>query len=236
MNCVFLSHKAGAELRSFLMELGKTLIEIKETGCVYREIADHPDIYVCLIDESLIASPEQYEHIASQIANVPDRPRLILGAKPLGMKYPESASYNAVQVGRFLIHNTGFTDDSVLEAAGILGLKLINVAQGYANCSIAVVDERSIITSDLGIASAIRKHHHEIEVLTVSPGHVRLEGFEYGFLGGTSGRIGNYVIFNGNLEDHPDFSTIREFIESRSLKLKYFREYPLTDIGSIIGS
>ena len=236
MNCVFLSHKAGAELRSFLMELGKNLIDIKETGCVYSEIADHPDIYVCLIDESLIASPEQYEHIASQIANVPDRPRLILGAKPLGMKYPESASYNAVQVGRFLIHNTGFTDDSVLEAAGILGLKLINVAQGYANCSIAVVDERSIITSDLGIASAIRKHHHEIEVLTVSPGHVRLEGFEYGFLGGTSGRIGNYVIFNGNLEEHPDFFRIREFIESRSLKLKYFREYPLTDIGSIIGS
>ncbi|MBP6143576.1 MAG: hypothetical protein KA432_04510 [Proteocatella sp.] len=236
MNCVFLSHKAGAELRVFLRELGKTLIEIKETECVYSEIADHPDIYVCLVNDSLITSPEQYEHIASQIANVPDRPRLILGAKPLGMKYPESASYNAVQVGRFLIHNTGFTDDSVLEAAGILGLKLINVAQGYANCSIAVVDERSIITSDLGIASAIRKHHHEIEVLTVSPGHVRLEGFEYGFLGGTSGRIGNYVIFNGNLEEHPDFFRIREFIESRSLKLKYFREYPLTDIGSIIGS
>lgn len=236
MNCVFLSHKAGPELRGFLRELGKTLIEIKETGCVYSEIADHPDIYVCLVNDSLITSREQYENIASQIANVPDRPRLILGSKPLGMKYPGSAIYNAVQVGRFLIHNTGFTDDSVLEAAGISGLKLINVAQGYANCSIAVVDERSIITSDLGIASAIRKHHPEIDVLTVSPGHVRLEGFEYGFLGGTSGRIDDYVIFNGNLEDHPDFLRIREFVESRSLKLKYFREYPLTDIGSIIGS
>ena len=236
MNCVFISHKAGPELSGFLRELGKTLIEIKETGCVYREIADHPDIYVCLVNDSLITSPEQYENIASQIANVPDRPRLILGSKPLGIKYPGSAIYNAVQVGRFLIHNTGFTDDSVLEAAGISGLKLINVAQGYTNCSIAVVDERSIITSDLGIASAIRRCHPEIDVLTVSPGHVRLEGFEYGFLGGTSGRIGNYVIFNGNLEEHPDFFKIREFIESRSLKLKYFREYPLTDIGSIIGS
>ena len=236
MNCVFISHKAGPELSGFLRELGKTLIEIKETGCVYSEIADHPDIYVCLIDESLIASPEQYEHIASQIANVPDIPRLIPGTKPLGMKYPASAVYNAVQAGRFLIHNTGFTDDSILEAAGISGLKLINVAQGYANCSIAVVDERSIITSDMGIASVMRKNHPEIDVLTISPGHVRLEGFEYGFLGGTSGRIDDYVIFNGNLEEHPDFFKIREFIESRSLKLKYFREYPLTDIGSIIGS
>ena len=67
MNCVFLSHKAGAELRSFLMELGKNLIDIKETGCVYSEIADHPDIYVCLIDESLIASPEQYETLPPRL-------------------------------------------------------------------------------------------------------------------------------------------------------------------------
>ena len=236
MNCVFISHKAGPELSGFLRELGKTLIEIKETGCVYREIADHPDIYVCLVNDSLITSREQYENIASQIANLPDRPRLILGAKPLGMKYPESASYNAVQAGRFLIHNTGFTDNCVLEAAESSGLKLINVAQGYANCSIAAVDDRSIITSDMGISSSIRRHHPEIDVLTVSPGHVRLEGFEYGFLGGTSGRIDDYVIFNGNLEDHPDFLRIREFIESTSLKLKYFREYPLTDIGSIIGA
>lgn len=236
MNCVFLSHKAGPEIRNFLIELGKTLIEIKEAGCVYSEIADHPDIYVCLIDDSLIVAMEQHDNIASQIANVPDSPRLIPGTKPLGMKYPASAAYNAVQVGQFLIHNTGFTDDSILEAAEISGFKLINVAQGYANCSIVAVDERSIITSDMGIASVISKNYPEIDVLTVSPGHVRLEGFEYGFLGGTSGRIDDYVIFNGNLEAHPDFSRIRKFIESRNLKLKYFKEYPLTDIGSIIGS
>ena len=54
------------------------------------------------------------------------------------------------------------------------------------------------------------------------------------FIGGCSGRVGNKVIFNGNLKAHPDFQRILSFIKSRGLDCVWFPEYELTDIGSII--
>ena len=42
------------------------------------------------------------------------------------------------------------------------------------------------------------------------------------------------IVFNGDLSAHPDFNVISAFIESRGLSCVYFKDYPLTDIGSII--
>jgi hypothetical protein len=70
--------------------------------------------------------------------------------------------------------------------------------------------------------------------LLIDKGHIQLQGFDYGFIGGASGRIGDTIIFNGDITQHPDYEKIAAFIEDRDLKIKYFTEYPLEDIGSII--
>lgn len=235
MKYVFLSNRADFKLKEFLTSLGKIVIEIKDSGKVYKEISDHPDIYLCLIDEHLIVARDQLENISDQLGPGFESLNIIPGSKPVGEIYPASAIYNGVQVGRFFIHNTSYTDDSIIEAVKKSDLKIIDIKQGYANCNIVAVDNNSIITSDAGIFRTIRENYPQIDVLKVSLGHVRLHGFEYGFLGGSSGQIDDYIIFNGNLEDHPDFIIIKNFIKSKNLKLKYFKEYPLTDIGSIIG-
>lgn len=115
----------------------------------------------------------------------------------------------------------------------------IDVRQGYAKCSIVVVDEDSIITYDQGIAAQCRRlsetdsDYADLSVLLVNPGNVTLQGYSTGFIGGTSGRVGNHTIFNGDLMAHPQGNLIKEFIESRGLKCSWF-DWPLTDIGSII--
>ncbi len=63
---------------------------------------------------------------------------------------------------------------------------------------------------------------------------MELPGYDTGFIGGTSGRVGDEIIFNGDLSAHPDCQAIRQFIEERGLKVRYFSGYPLRDIGSII--
>ena len=73
-----------------------------------------------------------------------------------------------------------------------------------------------------------------MDVLTVTAGHVVLPGYDTGFIGGASGRIGDTVYFNGDLTAHPDFESIVRFIEDRGLKVKWFEDWPLTDTGSII--
>ena len=94
------------------------------------------------------------------------------------------------------------------------------------------VDENSIITADQGILRACRRAG--LQCLEAGPGFVRLPGYPYGFLGGAAGRVGDSILFHGNLSAHPDGVRIRTFIEARGLQCVDFEDFPLTDIGSVI--
>ncbi|MCI6992376.1 MAG: hypothetical protein MR892_02860, partial [Clostridiales bacterium] len=74
-------------------------------------------------------------------------------------------------------------------------------------------------------------------------GHIKLRGFEYGFIGGTAGNIyvnsddmqdQRAIVFNGDLSVHPDFHRISSFIRSRNILPVWFEDYALEDIGSIL--
>lgn len=209
MSTIYLSETANPILIQYLKAQGHQVEIIKKTDCTYDPVSSHPDIYMCSLG--------------------PGAPVFFGCPQKIGKSYPENIRYNAACTGKYLIHNLKYTDPALLNAAG--NLQRIHVAQGYTRCSTAIIDETSIITSDGGIFNACRK---KLDVLLIRPGYIRLQKFSYGFIGGTSGRIGDTVLFNGNLEQHPDFQEIKSFIESRSLHLKYFKEYSLEDIGSII--
>lgn len=209
MKKIYLSENAGVPLKKYLLETGYQLIEIKKSDQVYPAVSSHPDIYMCKINDNIIKSNND-----------------------LGFNYPQNIKYNGVQIGKYFVHNTDYTSPLLLSAVAEAGLILIKVKQGYTKCNIVYINENSIITSDIGISKVLEGYG--IEVLLVSIGHVKLEGFPYGFLGGASGKIDSTIIFNGDLTKHPDYFKIIEFIENKNLKIKYFPEYELTDIGSII--
>ncbi len=110
---------------------------------------------------------------------------------------------------------------------------LIFCKQGYARCCTCVVDEKSVITADRGIAAAARKNG--IEVLEISAGNIILEGFPYGFIGGASFKIARDVLaFTGTLDLHPDKDAILKFLSAREVHPVYITQNPLFDVGSAI--
>ncbi len=204
---IYISENAGEALKKYLNTLDDVHI-VYATELVYPQIASHADIYMCRLgDEIIHAKPSE-----------------------IGYSYPDDIAFNAACTGRYFIHNTAYTAGRLLDAAKAKGMQIINVKQGYAKCNTAVIDETSVITSDRGIFKAVSPC---LDALLIRPGHIILKGFEYGFIGGTCGRIGNEIIFNGDISAHPDYDEIQAFIESRGLNIKYF-DYPLEDIGSII--
>ena len=211
----YLAESAGAPLRDYLISKGREIVTIRSHNVVDEGISDHPDIFLCKMGIS------------------DEAPVFFAEKESLGRDYPEDVSFNAACTGRYFIHNLAFTDRDLLSAAEGSGMTLINVRQGYTKCSVVIVDENSIITYDDGIVKACSAFH-DLSVLKISPGFVRLDGFDTGFIGGASGRVDDEVIFNGDLFRHPDFERIVYFIESRGLKCRWFSEYPLTDIGSIL--
>jgi hypothetical protein len=214
MSKIYVSENANLILKSYLKSLGHQLALVYATDLVYSAVSAHPDIYMCKMGADKKAS-------------------IFIGDKSqLGFKYPANVKFNAVCLGKYFFHNLKYTSPILIQEVQELGLEIINVKQGYTKCNTVVVDEGAIITSDTSILKALKSY--PIEVLHIQPGHVNLSDFPYGFLGGASGKVGNEIIFNGNLEAHPDFNQIKEFIESRGLTAKYFTEYTLEDIGSII--
>ena len=149
------------------------------------------------------------------------------------MNYPEDIAFNAACTGKYFIHNLSYTDEKLLLAAKAMDMTLVNVRQGYTKCSTAVIDETSLITYDKGIVKACGKYP-ELDVLEITPGHIVLDGYDTGFIGGTCGRIGDEIVFHGDLSSHPDFEPVKAFIEKRNLGIKWFPDFPLTDIGSIL--
>jgi len=214
MSRIYISELASPRLTEYLIKKGHDMVVITEGSArVAHAISSHPDVLHCHLKGG------------SVFHGNPDK---------LSPEYPKDVLYNACSTGKYFIHTLKYTAHELLAEAERLGLEMINVPQGYAKCSICVVDEDSVITYDRGIAAACALQAPALNVLLVSPGHIELPGYAAGFIGGTGGRIGNAIIFNGDLAVHPDFALIKEFIESRGLECVWFPDIPLTDIGSII--
>ncbi len=201
----YISCRAYPELKNWLSDRGYELNVLHEGDKPYPAISSHPDIYMCHTGKKLLKQSD------------------------IGSKFPDYLGFNGVFLDKYFIHNLDYSSPALLKEAE--GLELINVKQGYAKCSCVVVDEKSIITADEGIVKKIQ--NYDIDVLKVSQGHVLLDGFDYGFIGGASGRVGNCIVFNGDLNTHLDGKAIRGFITSRGLEVVDFKGHDLCDIGTV---
>lgn len=151
-----------------------------------------------------------------------------------GDVYPRDAQLNIAALGRAIIYNPAVAYMPIVESfTKGDACRAVICRQGYAKCSCVVVDEGAIITSDRGIARAAECAG--LEVLLISPGHVTLDGFEYGFMGGAAFKLSDDVIaFTGRLDSHPDAERILAFLARRGISPVYLTDIPAFDIGGAI--
>lgn len=208
METVYISENAYPETLRHLEETGAEIKIIKSDPRLGEFTGDHPDLRMCVLNgKPVFAGEDEF---------FPD--------------YPGNAAYCAAVLDGVLIHRLDITSPRLLAAAE--GYARINVRQGYAKCSTVIVDGKSLITSDRGIARAASEFG--LGVLYVSGGGVLLPGYPEGFIGGASGRVKDELFFNGSLDFHPHGSKIRAFIRERGIKIWEASGLPLRDIGSII--
>lgn len=217
MKLAHLSTFAHQDLRDYLANAGYSIRIFPELHTVSDLVSNHPDVMLCKL--GIKPGSPIYEGVADE----------------LNASYPHDSIYNAACTGNYFIHRLDITvPDLIVAAKKVCGddLKLINVRQGYTKCSALIVDEDSIITYDRGISRPCEAAG--MNVLLIEPGFIKLRGAKDGFIGGASGRVGDEIVFNGDLSAHPSFREIVDFIEARRLGCKWFASYELEDIGSII--
>lgn len=146
-------------------------------------------------------------------------------------EYPKDIKLNFALISDFAVGNFIYADKSLKKETA--DKKLIYVNQGYCKCSTLAVDEKSAITDDSSIHKALLKNG--LDALLISKGDISLEGHEYGFIGGASGKIAkDTVLFFGDITAHRDFNKIKEFLACHNCGYVCSDEGPLRDIGGII--
>lgn len=225
----FVDYRISCQEKYNLENLGCTVIICPPSALLYPAICGHPDILIHLLNDDKILVHKDLDESFIQLLKKINL-NIEYTVNSLNKSYPYDICLNAVSLKDYFIHNLNFTDKTLL--ANFSSKKLINVKQGYTKCSTAIINDNAIITSDLSIAKALEKE--PIDVLLLPPGDILLPGLNYGFIGGTCGKLEDTIVFYGTLEKYKYGSLVLDFLHKHKVKPFYLSDSPLIDRGSIL--
>jgi len=231
---VLIGEKYSELLKNPLLNMGISPLFVPDNPFVDKRVAGHVDLSLFHFgSDELAASP--YLKGSALSKTLEDYGfKLNFPCSVQGETYPFDADFNLCFFGNNLIYNPKTANHSIVEyLTNVRELKKIKVRQGYSRCSVCIVNENAIISSDAGICS--RAVEAGISVLKISPGYVELSGYNYGFIGGATFKITeNIIAFTGHLDNHPDKDAILNFISLHNVDPVYITNLPAFDIGSAI--
>ena len=198
-----------------LREYGYEIIQSETIPCSMPYERDHADLQCLILDDTafvLSCCTRLFEALSRDY-------HVILCGEKFSSSYPDNSCLSAVTCGDKLIGRIASLDEKVKAYCHDHEIELIHV---------------NVITADNGISHVLQ--NTDIEVLPIGKGSVRLDGANYGFLGGASGydRDKHTVYFCGDIDRHPDSERIKRFCEIHHTKVISLSEDELTDIGGII--
>jgi hypothetical protein len=194
----------------------------------------HTDLNVFVCEGTVTLRSDYYEKHKELIDKICESAGLFpkLSEARAGDRYPLDCGLCAAVSGKSLLYCAKATDALLVSRFSDAGYQLIEIPQGYAKCSCAILSDGAIITADKGIAKVTRAEG--IDTLLISPGHVDLPGYSYGFIGGATGLCGDTLYFCGDLDLHPDSKVITEFAQKHGTKCVSLGKSKLYDVGSLI--
>lgn len=232
MICFVDSRISDNELTN-LKKLKVNPIKVPKCNKLYNAISAHPDIQL-----SIIKNEKNYNLIVQKdieksfLQNLEDNNiEYSLSDSSLKEKYPADIVLNALITKDIFVHNTKYTDKNLLNS--VSGRKIINVKQGYTNCSVLKISDHAFITSDKGIYKTLTDQN--MDVLLLPFGDILLEDFDYGFIGGCGGLISNnQIVFFGTLEKYKYKTSVLNFLSKYHVQPIYLDDGKLKDRGGII--
>ena len=213
--------KAAEKLKKY----GK-LVRTKANKNVLKGLDTHPDILVHpLPSGDLVVDRDNLEYYKEIFKDK----KIIPSHSSLSAKYPSDILLNAFAFKNIFIHNLKYTDQVILDYYKKSGYDLVNIKQGYAKCSCLVTHD-FVITSDGGIYETLKDL---IPIYKIDHGGIKLQNFNYGFIGGSSGVLGKKIFFTGDFSQHSSHEEILKIISNYDYEIEILSKDPIEDYGSI---
>lgn len=234
MQLAVLGESAPPQMEQLLRESGYDTIRLPREPRLPAPVAAHPDLSVFFAPDAVYTT-SQYAALAEQalavICHRVGRP-LRTVAKNVGACYPRDVLLDALPLGNRLFCLPGATAQ---ELTSHPAYRVVPVRQGYAKCAALPVGTHALASSDPSILAAAEREG--LDVLRLSPGGIRLEGYSTGFIGGAASFAPygkpNECFFCGDLQMHPDGAALTAFLTAHGMTCRGLPGFPLTDIGTI---
>lgn len=232
-SCVIIGKKYEKKLHKSLADMGIEMIAMPDNPFVDTRLSSHADLSVCHAGGDLIfLAPHLKNSFLFNILLEKHSKIRILDIIQRSL-YPHDAQMNICLAGKNYIYSRRYSSVEIIKSLKKQGMVGIDCRQAYAKCSVCVVDNNSIISSDKGIVKKCREAG--MSVLEIEQGHIALPGFDYGFIGGSGFKISNKILaFTGSLEHHPNKLEIKSFLYERDIQPVFLTNEPIFDIGSAI--
>lgn len=211
-----------------LAVFGKVLW-LEPVGFVYPSIAAHPDIFFFQYTENqLVFAPNTPKEWVAELHKAGIK--LMRGKQALGFAHPETVHYNACGTKNILVHNLKHTDERILKLYA--DKQQINVSQAYTRCNLLALNEKTFITSDLGISKKLQESG--FDVFFIDPHQIHLEGHDYGFFPGCCGVFNQNLVVCGNTAKLKEKPELDAFLSRNGFNLIELYDGALTDLGGIM--
>lgn len=235
---VFMSDEYTELTTKLNKEFDIDVISVTVNPKLDSSISRHADCALVQIDDSLfIGDSTNYNNIVNYLTikkgEYINSFSMIPIKEEVNSPYPGDVKLNIKVIDDRIICNSRFISAEINEYTHEKHIEHINVKQGYSACSCVVLNNKALITDDESIC--LSSVTNGIDTLLINKGSVKLNGYNYGFIGGTCGMIDNNLIaFTGNLETHTDCDRIISFLNKHNVKYSELSDGPLVDIGGII--
>lgn len=199
---------------------------------ISQEVSCHADMIIFSFGQSAVLPKqyiERYPEITEWLINRCGVD-IIKSTTPRDRSYPFDVSLNILLCGNYAFSLKKATSDEAMSLIKSNGLQHVNVKQGYSACSTLALDN-ALITADPNITSAAEQCG--ISCLKITGGHIKLRGYNEGFIGGASGVCENKVYFLGNIMTHPDGENILAFLTEHGYEAISLGNGELEDFGGI---
>lgn len=225
---LLLAYNAPKEALDLASAFGCEVLRIPQWTRLPSHVSGHPDLLAFPMRDAgageILLLPEDY-YAQNQEFWQSTRISVALTKHLFGDVYPADVGLNQLVMNGRLFGRLDAAAGELLAAYP----DRVNIRQGYARCSVVKLTESAAITADRSIAAALTKAG--ADVLLIRAGHIRLDGYDYGFIGGASfplpdGSIG----FFGDLSAHPDCEAMTAFAARQGIALRSLSS-TLTDFG-----
>ena len=233
---VLISGKYKHIIDALNRKYGINTLEIIANSQLDKPIASHADCCFLQLDKNtFFVDKNNYNNIVNFFTSIEGEniTNFNIISEAVCSPYPQDVKLNAKVIGRSVLCNTKYLSESVHNSAVNSNFKLVNTNQGYAACSSILLNNNAIITDDESIYASCKLN--AIDCILISKGSVQLQGYNYGFIGGTCGIIDkNLIAFTGSLKQHTDYELINAFLYKHNIRYIELTDGPLIDIGGII--